>query len=380
MVVDDRVVVRGLENIVAAETRTSFVDPNGQLYYSGYNIHDLAKHVSYEEVVHLLWHNRLPNERELLDLRSKLITEMNLPEQVNRAIENMSLSAPNSHPMDVLRTAISYLGLFDPDYYDNSESANMRKAVRIVAKTPTIVANLHRISRRKPIITPDSALGVAANFLYMFQGTVPDEEEKETIDRYMVLQADHGLNASTFSARVTVSTWSDMYSGITSAIGTLKGLLHGGASERVMKMLDEINGLEEVQAYIEGMLDNRQRIMGFGHRIYRTEDPRAKHLREMSERLCQHRKQEDLMEKSHKIEKIVREKKKIFPNVEFYAAVFMHALGIPTEYFTAFFASSRVSGWTAHIIEQNNDNRLIRPDAKYIGAYGKPFIPLKART
>ncbi len=374
-----KVVVRGLENVAAAETRISFVDPNGRLYYSGYNIDDLTKHVSYEEVVHLLWYNRLPNRKELLDLRSKLISEMTLPNQVNRAIEDMSLCSPNGHPMDILRSAVTYLGLFDPDGMDNSESANMRKALKLVAKVPTIVANLHRISTRKPIITPDTKLGFAANFLYMFRGAVPDEEEKEAIDRYMVLHADHGLNASTFSARVTASSWSDMYSAVTSAIGTLKGPLHGGASERVMEMLGEINNVEEVEAYIEGMLDNRRRIMGFGHRVYRAEDPRAKHLREMSEKLCQRTKQEHFYKKSHKIEDIVRQKKGIFPNVDFYAATVMHALGVPREYFAAFFASSRVSGWTAHIIEQYRDNRLIRPTSKYIGSYGRSFTPIKDR-
>ncbi len=376
---ENKVVVRGLENVVAAETRISFVDPNGQLYYSGYNIHDLAKHVSYEEVVHLLWYNRLPNKKELLDLRSKLISEMKLPNKVNKAIEDMSLCSHGSHPIDILRSAVSYLGLFDPDCTDNSESANMRKALRLVAKVPTIVANLHRIRTRKPIITPDTELGFAANFLYMFRGTVPDEEEKEAIDRYMVLHADHGLNASTFSARVTASTWSDMYSAITSAIGTLKGPLHGGACERVMGMLDEINNVEEVDAYIEGMLYNRRRIMGFGHRIYRAEDPRARHLREMSEKLCRRTNQEHLYKKSHRIEDIVRQKKGIFPNVDFYAATVMHALGVPREYFATFFASSRVSGWTAHVVEQYGDNRLIRPTSKYIGSYGRPFTPIEDR-
>jgi len=376
---ESKVVVRGLEDVVAAETRISFVDPNGQLYYSGYNIHDLAKHVSYEEVVHLLWYNRLPNKKELLGLRSKLISEMRLPDQVNKAIEDMSLCSTDSHPMDILRSAVSYLVLFDPDRMDNSESANMKKALRLVAKVPTVVANLHRISTRKPIIAPDTELGFAANFLYMFRGTVPDEEEKEAIDRYMVLHADHGLNASTFSARVTASTWSDMYSAIASAIGTLKGPLHGGASERVMGMLDEINNLEEVEAYIEGMLANRRRIMGFGHRVYRAEDPRARHLREMSEKLCQRTNQEHLYKKSHRIEDVVRQKKGIFPNVDFYAATVMHALGVPREYFATFFASSRISGWTAHVIEQYKDNRLIRPTSKYIGSYGRPFTLIEDR-
>ena len=374
-----RIVVRGLENVVAAETRISSVDPNGRLYYSGYNIDDLAKHVSYEEVVHLLWYNKLPNEKELSSLRSELISEMKLPVQINRGLEDMSLFSLSSHPMDVLCTAVPYLGLCDPDRTDNSQLSNMRKSLRLVAKVPTIVANFHRIRSHKPLIPPNKELGFAANFLYMFSGKVPDEEEKEAIDRYMVLHADHGLNASTFSARVTASTRSDMYSAITTAIGTLKGPLHGGASERVMAMLYDINHVEEVEAYIEGMLYDRKRVMGFGHRVYKAEDPRARHLREMSEKLCRRINQDRLHKKSRKIEDVVRKKKGIFPNVDFYAATVMHALGVPSEYFPAFFASSRVSGWTAHVIEQYNDNRLIRPTSKYIGLYGRPFTPIEDR-
>ena len=355
------------------------MDPNGQLYYSGYNIDDIAKKVSYEEVIHLLWYDRLPNKKELSTLRAKLTSEMEVYEQVNRAIEGMVLAPQDNHPMDILRSAVSYLGLCDPDVKDNSESANTRKAIRIIAKMPTIVANLHRIGTRKPIISPDPELDFASNFLYMFRGEAPDEEEAEAINRYMVLHADHGLNASTFSARVTASTFSDIYSAITSAIGTLKGPLHGGASERVLEMLDEVSSINEVEAYIEGMLDNKKRIMGFGHRVYRAEDPRAIHLREMSERLCQRTNQDHLYAKAHKIEDVVKRRKGIYPNIDFYAAMVTHALRVPSVYFTAFFASSRVSGWTAHILEQYKSNRLIRPTSKYIGSYGRPFVPIENR-
>jgi citrate synthase len=213
----------------------------------------------------------------------------------------------------------------------------------------------------------------------MFRGEYPDSEEATTIDRYMVLHADHGLNASTFSARVTASTWSDIFSSVLSAIGTLKGPLHGGASERVMLMLDSINHLHEVNEYITGLLDDKRRIMGFGHRVYRAEDPRAKHLRQMSQLLLEKTGEKRLYQKFMKIEETVKLKKNIYPNVDFYAASVMHALKIPREYFTAFFASSRISGWTAHIVEQYRDNKLIRPTSKYIGHYGRPFVAISER-
>ena len=373
---NENIVVRGLKDVVATETRISFVDPNGSLYYSGYNIDDLAKHnASYEEVIYLLWNDRLPNKKELEEVRTTLVSEMELPEEVIRRLRSAS---HESHPMDVLRTAVSHVGEYDPEVNDMSDSANRRKAFWLVAKIPTIVAYLYRIRRKDPIISPAKKLGFAANLLYMFRGTYPDEVDTRAIDRYMMLHADHGLNASTFSARVTASTQSDMYSAVTSAIGTLKGPLHGGASERVMVMLEQVN-LREVEAYIKGMLDDKKKIMGFGHRIYRAEDPRSRHLREMSALLCSRINQEELHEKSSEIERVVQREKGIYPNVDFYAATVMHALGVPKEFFTALFACSRISGWSAHVMEQHQENVLIRPTSKYTGLYGREYVPVGER-
>lgn len=373
----EKVVLRGLEGVCAAETRVSYVDGvNGELYYSGYNIHDLAGKTSYEEVIYLLWYDKLPNKRELWEFRSRLVGEMRLPSQVIKAIE---LTPPSSHPMSVLRTSVSMLGHFDPDAQDNCGDANYRKAVRLVAEIPTIIADLHRVRTHQPVLSPDPSMGMAANFLYMLRGSAPDEEESRAMDLIMVLHADHGLNASTFASRVAASTETDMHSALTAAIGTLKGRLHGGANEKVMEMLFGIGGVEMVEDYIHGMLGDGQRIMGFGHRVYKTEDPRATHLRSVSERLCRRSDQGHLYDISHRIEQVVKAKKGIYPNVDFYSATVQHALGIPKEYFTPVFAASRTSGWIAHILEQYHDNRLIRPTSKYIGKYGREVVPLDQR-
>jgi citrate synthase len=372
----DRVVTRGLKGVAAAETKLSFVDPRGILYYLGYNIDDLVERVCYEEVVYLLLHSKLPNKNELDNFRTQLISEMNLP----KAIINSIKSAPlNSHPMEVLRTEVSHLSMYDPDHDDNSEKAYQKRAIRLVAKVPTIVATHYRLRTNQQLVTPNEEFGFPENFLYLFRGIPADKEEKNAIDRFMTLHADHGFNASTFAARVTASTNSDMYSAVTSAIGTLKGPLHGGASEKVMYMLDDINTEEEVEDYIQGMLDDQKRIMGFGHRIYKTEDPRTKHLRGMAGNLCHRTNSLNLYNLCIRIETVVHEKKKFFPNVDFYAAVTLNALGVPFEFFTPFFASSRIAGWTAHVIEQYKDAVLLRPSSKYVGAYGRPFVPIEKR-
>jgi citrate synthase len=372
----DRVVIRGLRDVAAAETKISFVDPLGILYYAGFNIDDLVEQVCYEEVVYLLLNNRLPNKKELEDFRLRLISEMNLPDAVIGCIKS---TPEDSHPMEVLRTAVSHLAMYDPERGDLSEDATKRRAIRLVAKVPTIVAILHGIRSNQQVPKPTEEFGFAENFLYMFRGKVADEDEKDAIDRFMKLHADHGFNASTFAARVTASTNSDMYSAVTSAIGTLKGPLHGGASEKVMLMLDDINTEEEVEDYIQGMLDDQRKIMGFGHRIYKTEDPRTKHLRGIAEHLCQRINNINLYKTCCKIENVVHEKKKIFPNVDFYAAVVMDALGVSGEFFTPFFASSRISGWTAHVIEQYEDAVLLRPASKYVGEFGRTFVPIEKR-
>lgn len=374
----EQVVVRGLEGVAAAETRVSYVDGvNGELYYAGYNIHDLAGRISYEETVYLLWYGELPNREQLWAFRSRLVSEMRLPSQVIKMIE---LTPPNSHPMGIVRTAVSALAMFDPDVEDSCPAANERKAIRLTAQIPTIIADLQRVRTHQPVLSCDPHMGLAANFLYMLRGRMPDQEERQAMDLCMMLHADHGLNASTFAARVTASTQADLHSAITSAIGTLKGPLHGGANQRVMEMLDQIDNVGEVQAYIEGMLANKQRIMGFGHRVYRTEDPRATHLRRVSEALCRRSNQSHLYDISHRIEEVVHAAKGIYPNVDFYSATVQHALGIPKEFFTAVFAACRVSGWIAHVLEQYADNRLIRPTSKYTGKYGRPFVPLEERS
>jgi citrate synthase len=372
----DRVVTRGLRDVAAAETKISFVDPMGTLYYLGYDINDLVEHVCYEEVVYLLLCGELPTKNELDELRAQLISEMKLPEAIINSIKS---ALPSSHPMEVLRTEVSHLSMYDPDPDYKSEHANKRRAIRLVAKVPAIVAALHRLRTNQPLVAPNEEFGFPENFLYLFRGKPADNEEKKAIDRFMTLHADHGFNASTFAARVTASTNSDMYSAVTCAIGTLKGPLHGGASEKVMYMLDDINTEEEVEDYIQGMLDDRKKIMGFGHRIYQTEDPRTKHLRGIAENLCHRTNTMDLYNLCIRIENVVHEKKKIFPNVDFYAAVTLNALGVPFEFFTPFFASSRIAGWTAHVIEQYKDAVLLRPSSKYVGKYGRPFVPIEKR-
>ena len=370
-------VIRGLEDVVAAETAISYVDGvNGQLYYRGYNLDELAGRTSFAEIIYLLWYGKLPNEQELKTFVSRLISEMRLPTQVVNMIQ---LQPSGAHPMAVLRTIVSALGMFDPDAEDNSDEANERKAIRLMAQVPTIIADLHRVRRGQPVLSPDPGLNFSANFLYMFRGSAPDAMEQECFDLTMMLLGDHGMNASTFSGRVTVSTLSDMHSALTSAIGTLKGPLHGGANQRVMEMLSDISHVDEVQEYIDGMLNDKKRIMGFGHRVYKTEDPRTRHLREASRRLCQRANIPHLFEISQRIEHVVRERKGIYPNVDFYSATVQHALQIPKEYFTTVFATARTAGWIAHIREQLADNRLIRPTSKYVGRYDVKWAPIKQR-
>ncbi|MBN1245371.1 citrate synthase [Candidatus Bathyarchaeota archaeon] len=372
----DKVVTRGLRDVAAAETKISFVDPLGTLYYLGYNIDALVEHVCYEEVVYLILYGKLPTKNELDELRSQLISEMQLPEAIVNSIKSFPLT---SHPMEVLRTEVSHLSMYDPDPDYTSEQANRRRAIRLVAKVPTIVSTLHRLRTNQQLVAPSDEFGFPEHFLYLFRGKPADSEEKESIDRFMTLHADHGFNASTFAARVTASTNSDMYSAVTCAVGTLKGPLHGGASEKVMYMLDDINTEAEVEDYIQGMLDDQKKIMGFGHRVYRAEDPRTKHLREIAENLCHRTNTLNLYNLCIRIENVVHEKKKIFPNVDFYAAVTLNALGVPFEFFTPFFASSRVSGWTAHVMEQYKDAVLLRPSSRYVGEYGRPFVPIEKR-
>lgn len=370
-------VIRGLEGVVAAETDISFVDgANGDLYYKGYNIHDIANTCTYMEVAYLLLNGDLPTEEQLGNFRVQTVSEMRLPTQI---IKMMEIIPPSSHPMDVLRTVVSALSYFDHDGSNNSLEANRNKSIRLIAQIPTIVAHLYRIRRRESILSPDPKINLAANILYMFHGIIPSETHIRAMDQLLLLHADHGMNASTFAARVTASTHAGMHAAITSAIGALSGPLHGGANERVMKMLKEIDNVDEVEAYIESMLAQGLRVMGFGHRVYKKEDPRARHLRESSEELCNSSKDKNFYEISHRIENIVMQKKGIYPNVDFYSATVQHALGIPEEFYTTIFAASRISGWVTHVLEQYSNNRLIRPTSNYIGAFNRVFKPRAQR-
>ncbi|HEU0011179.1 MAG TPA: citrate synthase [Verrucomicrobiae bacterium] len=368
---------KGLEGVVAASTRLSDVRGDiGQLIYCGYDINELAGNVSYEEVVFLLHHNYLPNEHELAELKKTFAEYRELPEGVVDIIRELPRDTP---PMHALRTGVSVLGCFDPACDDDSQHDQRRKALRLVAQIPVVTAYFHRHRTRKGLVHPDPALGEAANFLYMINGERPSKEAEETLDLCYVLHADHGMNASTFSARVTIATLSDMYSAITTAIGTLKGPLHGGANEGVIKMLQEIGSLDKVDGYIEDALAYKRKIMGIGHRVYKVLDPRAPHLKRMAQVLCEKIGDKKWIQMSERIADIMLKKKGLNANVDFYSATVYYSLGIPTDLFTPIFAIARTSGWTAHVLEQLADNRLIRPQSIYTGPVGLKIVPLDQR-
>ena len=368
---------RGLEGIVAAHTRLSDVQGDvGQLIYCGYNINELAGKVSYEEVVHLLHRNHLPNQKELAELKAQLAESRELPKGV---IDMLQLLPESTPPMHALRTAVSALGCFDAACDDDSMDAQRRKAIRLIAQIPVCTAYFHRARQGRELISPDPALGEAANFLYMMDGEAPSAEKQTTIDLCYVLHADHGMNASTFSARVTIATLSDMYSAITSAIGTLKGPLHGGANEGVIKMLLEIGSLDNVDAYVADCLAQKKKIMGIGHRIYKVLDPRAPHLKRMAQILSAKLGDPKWIQMSERIAEIMLTQKNLHANVDFYSATVYYSLGLPTDLFTPIFAIARTSGWTAHVLEQLADNRLIRPQSVYTGAVGLKVVPIAQR-
>src|SRR5437660_5622156 len=372
-------VSEGLEGVVVSESRICFVDGiEGRLLYQGYDIHDLAQRATFEEVAYLLWHGDLPTRAQLDQLNRDLVRARALPEPVLRALDWLPHDAL---PMDVLRTVVSALGLYDPDARDNSTAANVRKSVRLTAQIGTVVAAIGRIRAGQAPVAPDPQLSHAANFLYMLWGKRADQESVRAVDIALVLHADHELNASTFSARVTAATLADMHSAITSAIGTLKGPLHGGANEAVFLMLQDIDkkGADPIE-YVRGQLAQKKKISGFGHRVYHTEDPRATHLRQMSRDLGNSSGKGKWFEMSSRIEQFVKSEKKLNANVDFYSASTYHTLGIDVDMFTPVFAVSRISGWTAHVIEQLDDNRLIRPRADYVGpAYPQHYIPIDRR-
>ena len=356
---------KGLEGVVAAETALSDIDgAKGLLYYVGYDIHDLAPNAGFEEVIYLLHNLELPTSSQLEDLREQIAAEREPNEFV---AEMLVVLAENAAPMSMLRTAVSASSAKDPDGWDTSEEANYRKAIRLCAVFPTLVAYYDRIRRGEPLIAPDPALSQAANLLYMLKGEKPDDEAARILDICLVLHADHTMNASTFAARVCAATLSDIHSAMTAAIAALKGPLHGGANEAVMRMIKDIGDKSRAYDYVVEKLRNREKVMGFGHRVYKTEDPRATHLRRLAEELADRTGDRRNFEISQEIERAVLDEKGIYPNVDFYAASVYGYLRIPTDLFTPLFACSRVAGWTAHVREQYADNRLIRPDHAYVG-------------
>ncbi len=373
----------GLEDVVAGESAICYLDgTRGVLAYQGHDIHNLAnaeRGASFEEVCFLLWHGRLPTRAELGDLQTQLVAGRAVPDPVMRAMRSL----PMADGMDALRTLTSMLGHYDQDAGDMSPHANARKAVRLTAQVSTLVAAWGRVMTGGAPIDPHPALGHAANFLYMLTGQRPSELAARAFDVALVLHADHELNASTFAARVAAATLTDIHSAIVAAIGTLKGPLHGGANAEVMKLLLEIGrdaGPDRAERFIRAKLDRKEKVPGFGHRVYRTEDPRATHLRRFSKSLGEKAGMPQWHEMSQRIEALVLSEKKLYPNVDFYSASMYYALGIPIDLYTPIFAVSRMSGWTAHVLEQYGNNRLIRPRTDYIGPpYPQQFVPIDQR-
>jgi citrate synthase len=368
---------KGLEGVVVANTKLSAVRGlKGELIYAGYNIDDLASQVTYEEVVHLLHHGRLPNQAELDEQNEMLRGFRELPQGVIEIIKQLP---KDTGPMHAIRTGISALGCWDTSAEEQSLYQQRRQCMRLIAQIPVITAFFHRHRQGLDLIAPDSSLGEAANFLYMISGEKPSDEAVSTLDMCYVLHADHGMNASTFSSRVTIATLSDVYSAITSAVGTLKGPLHGGANEGVIKMLQEIGSLDKVDAFIDDALAQKKKIMGIGHRVYKVLDPRAPHLKRMAKILSEKLGEPKWIKMSERIAELMLEKKGLNANVDFYSATVYYSLGLPTDLFTPIFAIARTSGWTAQILEQLADNRLIRPGADYVGPEGLKVVPIDQR-
>ena len=369
-------IARGLEGVVVARSSISYVDgKQGRLIYQGYDIRELAEHSRFEEVCFLLWHGRLPDREELAALEAELAASRSLPQ----GILSLLGSLPARSPMAVLQTAVAALGLYDPEADDNSREANLRKAVRLTARMASVVAAFHRLRRGLSVVAPDPGLGHAANFLYMLTGERPDPTAARIMDVALILHADHEFNASCFAGRVTASTLSDMYSAVAAAVGALKGPLHGGANEQVMRLLMEIGEPSRAAHVVQARLAARERIPGFGHRVYKTWDPRALILKGFSEELGRLKGETRWYEISLAVEQAVRAEKDLYPNVDFYSASVYYLLGIPVDLFTPVFAVSRISGWTAHLLEQYADNRLIRPRAEYTGPMELRYVPLADR-
>ncbi|MBW3629109.1 MAG: citrate synthase [Gemmatimonadetes bacterium] len=373
----------GLEGVVVAQTSLSAINgEKGELIYVGYDIDDLARNTTFEEVAYLLWNLRLPNRAELDELERRLAAEYNVGTEI---IELLRALPKNSDSMAALRTAVSALALYDPEANDNSDAANRRKAIRLTAKMPTIVAAFDRIRKGQEPIAPRADLATAANFLYMLNGEEANETRIRTMDVALVLHAEHGMNASTFAARVTAGTLSDMYSAVVGALGALKGPLHGGANMRVMESLRTIQESgQEPSAWVHDALGRGERVMGFGHRVYKATDPRATVLRELADQIMQGGEETRWLDLSDKVREAMgtemeKKGKKIYPNVDFFSASVYTTLGIEMDLFTPIFAISRITGWTAHLFEQYANNRLIRPKADYSGPRGLKVEPIETR-
>ena len=373
----------GLEGVVVAQTQLSAINgEKGELIYVGYDIDDLARNTTFEEVAFLLWNLRLPNRAELKELQQQLAAESDIPQEIVTLLRSMPKDADS---MAALRTAVSLLALYDPEANDNSDAANRRKAIRLTAKMPTIVAAFDRVRKGKEPVAPRKDLSTAANFLYMLNGEPADDLRVRTFDAALVLHAEHGMNASTFAARVTAGTLSDMYSAVVSAIGTLKGASHGGANMRVMESLRTIEQSgKEPGAWVTEALGSGERIMGFGHRVYKATDPRATVLRELADQIMQGGEETKWLDLSDKVREAMatemeKKGKKIYPNVDFFSASVYTTLGIEMDLFTPIFAISRITGWTAHLFEQYANNRLIRPKADYSGPRGLKVQPIESR-
>lgn len=385
MTEQQRVLARGLEGVIAGRTANSTVDgQNGVLIYKGYDIHDLAPNCGYEEVLYLLWHEDLPNRDQLERLKQAEAAEREMPDAVYELID----AAPDTaHPMSILQAAAAMLGVVDPETEDAGQEANRRKAVRAVGRFPTIIAHVDRFRRGVGSIQPRKDLGRAANFLHMLHGREPKESHARALDLYWVLTIDHGYgNASTFASRVVASTLPDLYSAISAAVGALKGPLHGGAPTDVLEVLEEVGSPERVENFVKEWLDAGRRIPGIGHRVYKTWDPRVRHLEETSRRLAREAPDPELFELAKRLEEVsleaLRRRKPdyaLYPNVEFFTATLQHYIGIPGYLFGSMFAASRVGGWTAHVLEQQADNRLIRPRGEYTGPRRREFVPLDQR-
>jgi citrate synthase len=369
----------GLEDVVVSTSEICFIDGReGRLLYRGYDVDDLVQHSSFEEVVYLLWHGALPSRKEL-EAHLKTLGSTASRRLPPRLVTILRQLPRKSTPMEVLRTGVSALSAFDPDAADNSREATVRKAIRLTAQLPTLVAAWERLRRGQAPVGPTPRLNLAANFLYMLTGKKPSDLAAKTFDVALILHADHEFNASTFAARVTAATLSDLHSAIVSGISALKGPLHGGANEQVMRMVEQVRTPERAEAWIRKALADKVRIMGFGHRVYRVEDPRAKHLRRLATELGRQAETPHYVQILNTVARVLGEEKKIYPNVDLYSGAAYAAMGIPTDQFTPIFAMSRVVGWAAHVLEQHAHNRLIRPRAEYTGPARQAYVPLDRR-